>query len=143
MCPKDLQNYNILNHGNEAIYLSLESCKVASTHHELGDPSQDCELDTLNVNNYIDGKIGVRTKYITQYFTIDNYMDDGTKLDYIGLQESFNLIWIEKAATLTYSVQQNTIDVYDSRFLDLSSMTFFNYGDRFVTYSVEGTPNYA
>ena len=70
-------------------------------------------------------------------------MDDGTKLDYIGLQENFNLIWIAKAATLTYSVQKDTIDVYDSRFLDLSSMTFFNYGERFITYSVEGTPNYS
>ena len=39
LCPKDLQSYNILNRGNEAIYLSLESCKVANTHHGLGDPS--------------------------------------------------------------------------------------------------------
>ena len=116
---------------------------MAVTHLGKGDPASDCESDTLNVNNYIDGKIGVRTKYITQYFNIDNYLDHGTVLDYIGLQENFNLIWIEKAATLTYSVQQNTIDVYDSRFLDFSSMTFFNYGDRFITYFVEGTPNYA
>ena len=91
----------------------------------------------------MDGKVGVRTKFITQYFNIENYEEYGTVLDYIGLQENYFLVWTQMTATLTYIVQQNTIDVYSSRFFDLSSLSFFNFGDRFITYFVESTPKLA
>ena len=141
LCPKGLGSYNILNHGNEAIYLALESCELASTHLGLGDPSTDCETDLTVVNKYIDGLMGVRTKYIAQYFNIDNYLEYGTVLDYIGLQENYFLVWTVKAATLTYSVLQTEINVYSSRFFDLSSLSFFNFGDSFITYAVESPPS--
>ena len=41
----------------------------------------------------MDGKLGVRTKFITQYFNIENYEEHGTVLDYIGLQENYFLVW--------------------------------------------------
>ena len=47
----------------------------------------------------------MRTKYITQYFNIDNYLEYGNQLDYIGLQENYFLVWSAASVTLTYTVQ--------------------------------------
>lgn len=83
----------------------------------------------------------MRTKYITQYFNIDNYLEYGNQLDYIGLQENYFLVWSAASVTLTYTVQQSIINVFINRFFDVSSFSFFNFGDEFTTYSVDNPPS--
>ena len=100
----------------------------------MGKAEDSCITDTKLIENYIDGKVAIRTKFITQYFNIENYEELGSILDYIGLQENYFLVWASQAATLTYWVQQSVISVYSNRFFDLSNLSFFNYGDKFTTY---------
>ena len=78
-----MTSYQVLNQGTEALYLGLESCELAATHLNIS--SNDCEKDINAVDSYINGNVGIRTKYVTQYFNIDNYLEHGTQLDYIGL----------------------------------------------------------
>ena len=70
-----------------------------------GDPTDHCITDPEVLDNYINGKVAIRTKFITQYFNIENYEKLGTILDYIGLQESYFLVWTGASSTLTYWVQ--------------------------------------
>ena len=62
-CPKDMETYQVLNYGSEALYLNIESCQTALEHLGTGDPTIDCITDTATLDKYVDGQIGIRTKY--------------------------------------------------------------------------------
>lgn len=62
-CPANMTTYQILNQGNEALYLHLESCQKAAEHLNITD--DNCVTDTTFIDEYLNGKIGIRTKYIT------------------------------------------------------------------------------
>jgi len=71
-CPKGMSFYQILNMGNSALYLNIETCVKAAS--DLGQ-SATCETDIAKVNAYIDGNVAVRTKYIAQYFNLNLYLE--------------------------------------------------------------------
>ena len=104
-----------------------------------GDAATDCENDEAVRAAYVDGNIQVNTKYISKYFNIDIYTEK-QDLDYLGYQYFQTLLYEKTFQHLSYVVQENNVQVYSQRFLDLSNLSFFNFGQILRYYSIEEPP---
>lgn len=70
---------------------------------------------------------------------MDTYLESKS-LDYVGLGFQENYIWTAQTMLSVYVVQSSNVSVFLQRFIDLSSFSFFNFGQTFVTYEAEKNP---
>lgn len=61
-------------------------------------------------------------------------------LEYTGLFPASNYIYVSEPVRSVYIVQSSNVAVFLQRFIDLSSFSFFNFGDVFTTYEAEHPP---
>ena len=54
----------------------------------LGFDISECETDEELIYDYVDGMVRANTKYVSQYFNIDDYIENPGEenLNYIGYQ---------------------------------------------------------
>ena len=91
----------------------------------------------------------MNTKLIGQYFNIENFVETENDYDYfnhdhpmeyIGYQQTSSLLSVGVSRLQSYTVQQHQVCIFKNRFMDLSSFSFFNFGDMLTYYSVHESP---
>ena len=72
-CP-DIPEYTLEGESGFTLFMTMQRCPSAS--RKLGFDISECEQDEEVIFDYLDGMVQVNTKYISQYFNIDNYLED-------------------------------------------------------------------
>ena len=94
----------------------------------IGNKETDCETDE-EIESNISGKVAANTKFISEYFNIDEFAKHPGSMDFIGCQPTSTLLFWGVSRMQTYTVQKNKVNVFSQRFMDLSNFSFFNFAD--------------
>ena len=110
-CP-DIEQYTLAGQSGFTLFMTIQRCPSAS--RKLGFDISECEQDEEVIYDYLDGKVQANTKYVGQYFNIDNYLDDHDqdKMHYIGYQERNTMLFRRLSRLQTYKVQMNHVSIY-------------------------------
>ena len=84
-CP-DIDEYTLAGQHGYTLFYTIKLCPYAQ--EALQFDISECETDDEVIYAYADGMIQARTKYVGQYFNIDNYIEEPGEenLKYIGYQ---------------------------------------------------------